>query len=149
MTKENYPEYYLAIIFWAAIDGTRGVLAALDGRTYCFNETNPIPESLNRVPTYQDGWRPETAIDAWSLVWTEPTIVEFSVRFFTYEDGRDGYTVTSTRPAAEYSEGDREILFSYRAKHDAKQDAKRRDMDRELRARDSDKYLPRMRVYGR
>jgi hypothetical protein len=153
MTEENYsedfPEYYLGIIFWADADGGRGVLAATDGKTYCFNETAPIPESLNRVPTYLDGWRPETAIDAWSLVWTEPTIVEFKIRFFEYTDHRDGYSITAIRPAKGYSQEDEGILLGYRANHDAKQDAKRRDMDKELRARDSDKYLPRTRVYGR
>jgi hypothetical protein len=149
MTEENYLESFLGIIFWSDIDGERGVLAALDGQTYYFNETNPIPESLNRVPTYQHGWRPETAIDAWNLVWTEPTIVEFKIRFFTYTDGREGYAVTSIRPAANYSQEDKEILSRYRAKHDAKQDAKRRDMDRELKSQDMEKYLPRTRVYAR
>lgn len=125
-------ERYLGVILWADRDGARGVLADLDGQTWRFSETLPERNTFNRIPVYENGWRPKVSIEnnpksGHEFVVTEPEIVEFSIEFFKFRDGRDGNKVTSLCAAPNHSQEDAEKLFIVREEFDMKKSEERRE----------------------
>lgn len=124
-------EKYLGVILWADRDGARGVLADLDGQTWRFSETLPERNTFNRIPVYENGWRPKVSIEnnpksGHEFMVTEPEIVEFSIEFFTFRDGRDGHKITSLGLAHDFSQEDCDALSLAREKYEMQKRAERK-----------------------
>ena len=126
-------EKYLGIILWASADGSDGVLADIEGGTWRFRETAKMPNggSLEYISVYQNGWKPKTTVgtnpaSGKPFVSTEPSIVFFTLRQFTYRDGRAGHTITSIEDAIDFLQQDAEKLFIGRETYEMKKSVERR-----------------------
>ena len=124
-------EKYLGVILWADRDGARGVLADVANQTWRFSETIPEKIGFGRIPVYENGWRPKVAIrqnpkSGHDFVVTEPEIVEFSIEFFKFRDGRDGNKITSVCAASDYSQEEYDTLSIVREKWEMQKSAERR-----------------------
>lgn len=124
-------ETFLGVILWAEKDGSRGCLADIAGQTWIFREF-AISDSREQIAVYQDGWRPKVSIQSnpktgKAFAVTEPEIVEFSIEFFRYSDGRDGYKIVSIRAAEDFSQQDYEALTLTRERFEMAKRAERRE----------------------
>ena len=52
--------------------------------------------------------------------------MEFSIEFFRYSDGRNGYKIVSIRAAEDFSQADHEALFIVRERYEMVKRAERR-----------------------
>lgn len=125
------PEKYLGVILWADRDGARGVLADTAGQTWRFSETLPEKIGFGKIPVYENGWRPKVSIgknpkSGHDFVLTEPEIVEFSIEFFKFRDGRDGNKITSVCAASDYSQEEYDTLSIVRENWEMQKRAERR-----------------------
>lgn len=125
-------EKFLGIILWADRDGARGVLADTAGQTWHFTETIAERGTFNRIPVYENGWRPKVFVLTNSrtdkeFVTTEAEIVEFEIEFFQYKDGRDGHKITRICAPDDFSQEDAEKLFIVRENWECQKSAERRE----------------------
>ncbi len=145
---------YLGILFWYNPGLRKGVLADLEGTTYVFRDVVTPHGDYIRYSVFPDGWQPATqpgklkdGRDA-SWIVTEPTIVNFSILYFTFrEDGAEGTQILSVAPSEDFGQQDYEDLISIREHYDAEKLAERKARQEARQEAEETLCGPRTRRY--
>lgn len=122
-------EQYLGIVLWADRDGSRCCIADLAGQTWIARDRAEVNREW--IEVYQGGWRPTVHITqnprtGKDFMVAEPQLVQFSIAFFNYRDGRDGYQIQSIEPAQNIQQQDSDSLFIVREEWETQKSAERR-----------------------